>query len=64
MPDIFGLKQISYWQAWGLLILSTILFQGFGSNSSGSRSTSRNERKRKEQLRRYMQEDADTTTGD
>ncbi len=64
MPDIFGLKQISYWQAWGLLILSTILFQGFGSGSSGSRSSSRNERKRKEQLRRYMQEDADTTTGD
>ena len=60
MPDIFGLKQINYWQAWGLLILSTILFQGFGTNNSGSRSSSRNERKRKEQLRRYMQEDADT----
>ncbi len=59
MPDIFGLKQINYWQAWGLLILSTILFQGFGSGSSGN-SSRRSERKRKEQLRRYMREDADT----
>ncbi len=61
MPDIFGLKQLNYWQAWGLLLLSTILFKGLGSNSSGS---GRSERKRKEQLRRYMREDADTATGD
>jgi positive regulator of sigma E activity len=27
MPAIFGLGQISYWQAWGLLILSHILFK-------------------------------------
>ncbi len=58
MPDIFGLKQINYWQAWGLLILSTILFKGLGSNNSGG--SQRSERKRKQQLRRYMQEDTDT----
>ncbi len=29
MPDIFGLTEISYWQALGLLILSKILFSGF-----------------------------------
>ncbi len=30
MPDIFGLKIITYWQALGLLILGKILFSGFG----------------------------------
>ncbi len=28
MPGIFGLPQITYWQAWGLLILAHILFGG------------------------------------
>ncbi len=53
MPDIFGLKRLTYWQAWGLLILCTILFKGFGSRSGGGRS----DRKRRRQLRRYMRED-------
>jgi hypothetical protein len=30
MPDIFGLKMITYWQALGLLVLGKILFSGFG----------------------------------
>jgi hypothetical protein len=58
MPDIFGLKQLNYWQAWGLLILCSILFKGFGSSSS-SGST---DRKRKKQLRRYMREGQDTSS--
>lgn len=29
MPDIFGLGQISYWQAFGLLFLGRLLFGGF-----------------------------------
>jgi len=53
MPDIFGLKPLTYWQAWGLLILSHILFKGFGSGHSGGRS----DRKRRRHLRRYMKED-------
>ena len=53
MPDIFGLKRVTYWQAWGLLILCTILFKGFGSGSSSGRS----DRKRRRELRRYMRED-------
>lgn len=28
MPDVFGLKEIGYWQAFGLLILTKILFGG------------------------------------
>jgi len=53
MPDIFGLTTITYWQAWGLLALSTILFKGFGSGDK-NRST---EKKRKKHLRRYIREE-------
>lgn len=53
MPEIFGLPTITYWQTWGLMILSSILIKGFGSSrESGSRS----DRKRKRHLRRYMDE--------
>jgi hypothetical protein len=54
MPEIFGLKSVSYWQAWGLLALSTILFKGMGS---GGGSGGKSDRKRKRELRRYLQED-------
>lgn len=55
MPEIFGLKQLTYWQAWGLLILSTILFKGI--RCGGEESSSRTDRKRRRELRRYMQEE-------
>ena len=29
MPDIFGLSKITFWQAWGLVVLSHILFKSF-----------------------------------
>lgn len=29
MPDIFGLKTITYWQGWGLVLLAHILFKTF-----------------------------------
>ena len=29
MPTLFGLPQIGFWQAWGLFLLSKILFGGF-----------------------------------
>lgn len=35
MPDIFGLKQISYWQAFGLLFLGRLLFGSFGHHGRG-----------------------------
>ncbi|OQY37610.1 MAG: hypothetical protein B6226_05005 [Candidatus Cloacimonetes bacterium 4572_65] len=38
MPDIFGLKVITYWQAVGLVVLSKILF---GSNFSSSNTKSK-----------------------
>jgi hypothetical protein len=34
MPDIFSLRQISYWQAFGLVLLGRLLFGGFGHHGS------------------------------
>ena len=31
LPDILGVKAINYWQSLGILVLSKILFGGFGS---------------------------------
>ena len=28
MPDIFGVNEVTYWQAWGLVLLAHILFRG------------------------------------
>jgi hypothetical protein len=28
MPGLFGLAKIPYWQGWGLLLLSQLLFRG------------------------------------
>jgi hypothetical protein len=33
MPDIFGLKSLSFMQAWGLLILSSFLFKNSSISS-------------------------------
>jgi hypothetical protein len=63
MPDIFGLPELGYWQAWGLLILSTILFKKFDFGSDDSKSR-RADRKRKRKLREYMQESGDSPSAD
>jgi hypothetical protein len=34
--DIFGLKPISFWQAWGLILLSQILFKAHVQRSVGA----------------------------
>ena len=39
-PALFGLRQVTFWQALGLLLLCRILFGGFGLGSSGHRSQS------------------------
>ena len=56
MPEIFGLTQISYWQAWGLLVLSSILFKSFpsGSNEGGGK---RGDKRRRRELKKLMDED-------
>ena len=52
MPEIFGLSTISYWQSAGLLALSCIFFKNCGSSGSSKRS----DRKRKRELRKYIEE--------
>ncbi|RLW70403.1 MAG: hypothetical protein B6D68_00865 [spirochete symbiont of Stewartia floridana] len=52
MPEIFGIKSISYWQTWGLLLLSFILLKNWDCSGEGRRQ----ERKRKKELRRHMHE--------
>lgn len=52
MPAIFGLPRIGYWQGWGLLILSSMLFKGATPHGGGNRE----ERKRKRMLRERMNE--------
>ena len=36
LGDIFGIKAISFWQAWGLILLSQILFKAHVQRSMGS----------------------------
>jgi hypothetical protein len=52
MPVIFGLKTLTYWQAWGLLLLTSILFKGPGRGGSPMHS----ENKRKRKLKSYIQD--------
>jgi len=49
MPSIFGLRQISFWQALGLVILSKIFFGSFHSHN-GRRRSWRRMRERWEQM--------------
>ncbi len=37
MPDIFGLPRIDYWHAWGLVLLSHVLFKSWGGRHWGPR---------------------------
>ena len=40
MPEMFGLKTITFWQAWGIILLSGILFKsGILSKNSSSKSS-------------------------
>jgi hypothetical protein len=54
MPELFGLGTISYWQGWGVLILSHILFRS-GDSSCESGSSKR----RKRHIRKVIREEAE-----
>ena len=55
MPEIFGLKQLSYWQAWGLLILSSILFKDIPSG--GDSDCKQQDKRRRRKLRNLIDEE-------
>ena len=50
MPKIFKLPELGYWEAWGVLLLSCILFGRIGGGSGSS------ERGRKRKLRARIQD--------
>jgi hypothetical protein len=51
MPRLFGLPEIGYWEAWGIVILSHILFGGLGhGNRVAERRRRRHLRERIHQL--------------
>lgn len=37
MPELFGLKNISYWQGIGIFVLARLIFGSFGGNNSNSK---------------------------
>jgi hypothetical protein len=43
MPELFGLKTLSYWQAWGLVLLAHILFKAGGHGPAHGRERERDE---------------------
>ena len=51
MPDIFGLPQIDYWKALGILLLSKIIF-GFGGGDGPN-----NKKKKKDKHKRFTKFD-------
>lgn len=51
MPKLFGLPEIGYWEAWGVLILSHLLFRGFHGGAGHA-----SERGRKRKLRERIRE--------
>jgi predicted membrane chloride channel (bestrophin family) len=46
MPTIFGLTAITFWQAWGIVVLSHILFKSFPHCDSHSKPRSEHWEKR------------------
>jgi hypothetical protein len=60
MPAVFGLPALSYWQAWGILVLCWILFKPWG-HGGGDRGS---DRRRRKHLRRYMQDDLPSGEGE
>ncbi len=60
MPRIFHLPTIGYWEGWGLVLLSSILFKGSAGGKGGG---GHGERKRKRMLRERMREDCEEAPG-
>ena len=46
LPELFGWKAITFWQAWGILALARILFGGFCGGYRGRRDYTPEQRAR------------------
>jgi hypothetical protein len=54
MPEIFGLGTISYWQAWGLVLLAHILFKMGGHRNPDHDHTPCSETEWKQRFRDHI----------
>ncbi len=54
LPSLFGWRQITFWQALGILALCRILFGGFGWHGSGRSSLRRRMAERMEERCEHM----------
>ena len=50
LPPLFGWRQITFWQALGILVLCRILFGGWGSHGSGRSNFRRRMKERCEHM--------------
>ena len=55
-PELFGLRQITFWQAFGLLVLCRILFGGFGGGGGRRSSHGRMDRRIHERVDERLRE--------
>ncbi len=62
MPEIFGLPEVSYWQAVGLVVLSHILFGSHSHNHNGNKRSSKKSKRPK--IRGRAEVDGQTLTFD
>jgi hypothetical protein len=53
MPVIFGVKQITYWQAFGIIVLAKLLFGCFGAHHRGHHRFHKRHDSH-DRIRRYM----------
>ena len=60
MPAIFGLGTITYWQAWGLLILGRLLVGSFRMGGGGSGPSWRWRRRMRERWEHMTPEERET----
>jgi hypothetical protein len=63
MPSLFGIKAITYWQAFGITILAKILFSGFHGDQGKSHHADHIHRKVDHRWHRWMGIDDDASYG-
>ena len=63
MPALFGIKAVTYWQAFGITVLAKILFGGIHGNKGGHSHADHIHRKADRRWHRWMGIDDDSRCG-
>jgi len=56
LPDLFNFKEITYWQAFGIVMLARLIFGSRGGSHSGGRRSSRPKREHLSGMDEYIQD--------